>query len=117
MHAEMPWRSAESSSEFEHLGGDRSAGLGGRGEPTPALDLPRPGVLLSGFGSECFGRVTHRRPRSVGDDVGDLRGVVSSVTLVDVLDDLLAAAGLDVDVDIGRSVAMRGEEPLEQQPE
>ena len=48
---------------------------------------------------------------AVGDDVGDLRGVVAAVALVDVLDDLLAQVGFDVDVDVGRPVARRGQEP------
>ena len=61
--------------------------------------------------------VTHGRARLVGDHVGDLGGPVAAVTLVDVLDDLLAAAGLDVQVDVGRPVALRGQEPLEQQAE
>src|SRR5699024_1685519 len=38
-----------------------------------------------------------------------------AVAGVDVLDDLLAAAGFDVDVDVRRAVPIRGEEPLEQQ--
>jgi hypothetical protein len=42
---------------------------------------------------------------------------VPAVALVDVLDDLLAATGLDVDVDVRRAVALGREEPLEQQPE
>src|ERR1700736_6989662 len=40
-----------------------------------------------------------------------------AVPLVDVLDALLSPTGLDVDVDVRRPVAGRGEEALEQQPE
>ena len=50
--------------------------------------------------AERPGGVAHGRARPVGDDVGDLGGVVASVAGVDVLDDLLAAAGLDVEVDV-----------------
>ena len=39
-----------------------------------------------------------------------------AVLVVDVLDDLLAPVGLDVDVDVRRAVPLRGEEPLEEQP-
>ena len=34
---------------------------------------------------------------------------------VDILDDFLAAAGLDVDINIGRAIAVRGEKALEKQ--
>ena len=40
-----------------------------------------------------------------------------AVTLVDVLDHLLAAIRLDVDVDVGWPVAFGRQEPLEQQAE
>ena len=62
---------------------------------------------------------TSRRARAgaVGDDVGHLGGVQPAVALVDVLDDLLAPARLDVDVDVRRAVAGRREEPLEEQAE
>ena len=38
-------------------------------------------------------------------------------SVVDVLDHLLAALVLDVEVDVGRTVALGREEPLEEQPE
>ena len=60
-------------------------------------------------------RIADLRP--VGDDVGDLRGVLAPVALVDVLDRLLAPVALDVDVDVGRAVALGREEALEQQAE
>ena len=43
--------------------------------------------------------------------------VDAAVARVDVLDDLLAPIGLDVDVDVGWPVAVGRQEPLEQQPE
>ena len=39
---------------------------------------------------------------------------MAPVAVVDVLDDLLAAAALDVHVDVGRPVALGGQEPLEE---
>ena len=87
----------------------------GRDAPPP-VDLLAPGVLLAGRVSEGFGDVAHGGAGPVGDDVGDLRGVVPAVGVVDVLDDLLPSPGLDVDVDVRGAVAFGGEEPLEQQP-
>ena len=43
--------------------------------------------------------------------------MVASVLLVDVLDDLFAAVGLDVDVDVWRLAPLGSEEPLEHQLE
>ncbi len=83
----------------------------------PAVDLLRPGVLLAGGVAEGLGHVAHRRLGPVGDDVGHLGRVLAAVALVDVLDDLFAAVALDVDVDVGRAVALGREEPLEQQAE
>ena len=87
----------------------------GRADPRPALQPPGEGVLLAGGVPEGPGHVTHRRAGPVGDDVGHLGGVAAPVAPVDVLDDLFAAPALDVDVDVGRTVPLRGEEPFEQQ--
>ena len=90
---------------------------GGGGHTTPAVDLLRPGILLADLVAERLGHVAHRRAGPVGDHVGDLGGVVAPVALVDVLDHLLSTIALDVDVDVGRAVALHRQEPLEQQPE
>ena len=84
-------------------------------DPTPGVGRLGEGVLLAGGVAQRLGHVADRRAGPVGDDVGHLGRVTPSVTFVDVLDDLLAPVGLDVDVDVGRAVALRGEEPLEQQ--
>ena len=89
---------------------------GGLDRP-PGVHLLGPGVELAGRVPEGPAHVAHGRAGLVGDHVGDLGGPVAAVALVDVLDDLLAAAGLDVQVDVGRPVALRGQEPLEQQAE
>ena len=108
--------------EVEHLVGDRSGPvlvvlrLGHRHRP-PAVDALRPGVLLAGGVAERLGHVADRRARPVGDHVGDLGGVVAAVLVVDVLDDLLAAVALDVDVDVRRAVALGRQEAFEQQAE
>ena len=83
----------------------------------PPVHLLGPGVLLAGGVAERLGHVAHRRPGAVGDDVGHLGRVLPPVALVDVLDGLLPPVALDVDVDVGRTVALGRQEPLEQQPE
>jgi hypothetical protein len=59
--------------------------------------------------------VAHRGAAAVADDVGDHRRAVASVLRVDVLDHLLAARVLDVEVDVGRLRALDREEALEEQ--
>ena len=74
-------------------------------------------VSLISRGSEVLRRYMHEEaidPAIMGYSVG---GVVAAVALVDVLDHLLPAIGLDVEIDVGRTVALGREEPLEQQPE
>ena len=63
----------------------------------------------------AISRSAERGP--VGDHVGHLRGTLAPVLAVDVLDHLLAPLVLDVEVDVGRTVALEREEALEQQAE
>ena len=64
--------------------------------------------------AEGSGGVTDCGSGAVGDDVGDLGGTFSAVSGVDVLDDLLAAAGLDIEVDVRVAGSPRGQEALEE---
>ena len=59
--------------------------------------------------------VAQRRARPIADHHRGERGAVAAVLAVDVLDHLLAALVLEVDVDVGRLVALGADEPLEQQ--
>ena len=52
--------------------------------------------------------------RAVMDDRGGEAGAFAAVFGVDVLDDLLAALVLEIDVDVGRFLAFGGDEALEQ---
>lgn len=65
--------------------------------------------------AEDPGGVADREPRPIGDHVGYLGGVQAAVTGVDVLDDLLAAPGLQVEVDVRRARLLQGQEPFEEQ--
>jgi hypothetical protein len=89
---------------------------GGRGDAGGVVDLFGPRVLLSRRIAQGLGGIAQRGAGPVGDDIGDLGGVVPAVGVVDVPDGLLAAVGLDVDVDVRRPVPFGGQEPLEQQP-
>ncbi len=72
----------------------------------PAVDPLGERVGLTGREPHDLGHLAHRRAGPVGDDVGDLRGAVAPVLLVDVLDHLLAPLVLDVEVDVGRAVTL-----------
>ncbi|CFB95985.1 Uncharacterised protein [Mycobacterium tuberculosis] len=98
----MPRQVADLGGQVDHLLGDAVNVVG---LPGPVADLLAPRVLLARREAQGAGHVTHRAAPPVGDDVGDLGGVVAAVFVVDVLDDLFALIRLDVDVDVGWPVA------------
>ncbi len=59
--------------------------------------------------------VTDGRARAIGDHLGGDGGPLAAVFLVDVLEDLLAALVLEIDVDVRRLVALAADEALEEQ--
>ena len=92
---------------FGDLGGFR------RVEPPPPFDKPRPRVLVVDPVSERSGDVADGVLGSIGDDVGNLGRVSTTVFLEHVLDDFFAAVGVEVDVDVGRLVTQCGQEAFE----
>ena len=60
-------------------------------------------------------QIADRAAGPVGDHVADHGGVLPSVALVDILDDLFPALGIEVDVDIGRSKFVAAQKALEEQ--
>ena len=84
-------------------------------ERTPTIDVLGPCIGLTWGIAKCTGHIAHRRTRSVGNDIGDLSGVVTAMTLVHVLDDFFASTRFDVDIDIGWTVTLGGKKPFEQQ--
>ena len=81
----------------------------------PPRDRLGDGVHLPRIEIERLADVAQRALGPVGDQRGRQRGAVAPVLFVDVLDDLLAPLVLEVDVDVGRLVALLREEALEQQ--
>ena len=121
---------AEVTREVEHLLGEverelrdgrRTAvvaqALEATGAARPAVDPLGERVGVAGRQADGLRHLAQRRARPVGDHVGHLRGALAPVLVVDVLDHLLATLVLDVEVDVGRAVALEREEPLEQQAE
>ena len=104
------------SGQFEHRCGNRDVGVGRMfPDASPMVELFGEPVPATRPIAQRPGRITNRRARAVADDVGHLGAVVAPVTLVDVLDDLFAAVALDVDVNVGRPIALGGEKPFEEQ--
>src|SRR6266516_3206710 len=77
------------------------------GTPAPRPDLTCPLIQLLRLVAERPPGVAQRHPRPVRDHVGDLGRPVPAVPFIDVLDDLLPAAVLDVQVNVGRTVPAR----------
>ena len=66
---------------------------------------------------EGLSDILEDRSSPIRDDVGDHRRALPAVASIAVLDDLLPPLGLEVDVDVGRTSPLMGQEPLEWQPE
>ncbi len=112
--AEMPREALDLLRQVDHRLGDVVVlGVG----QAVAVGLLRPGVEGALGMAEGLAHVPDRRLRPVGDDVGHLGRVLPAVALVDVLDGLFPSPVLDVEVDVGRAVALRRQEALEQQLE
>ena len=63
---------------------------------------------------ECLADVAQRRARAVADHRRGQRGTITAVLGIEVLDHLLAPLMLEVDIDVGRLVALARDETLEQ---
>ena len=83
--------------------------------PDPRTRISSPGDRpLPRRKAERLAHVAHRALRPVADHRGGERGALAAVLAVDVLDHLLAPLVLEVDVDVGRLVALARHEALEQ---
>ena len=67
--------------------------------------------------TEDLGRFADRRARAIGDHRGREAGALAPIVIVDILDHLFAPLVLEVDVDVGRLVALGRNEALEQKIE
>ena len=85
-----------------------------------ALDRPAPHQAAERLG-QIFGQaerladITHRPAGAVSLDDGGQGRTIAAIGLVDPLDDFFAAFMLEIDIDIGRLLALARHEPLEQQ--
>src|SRR5699024_847379 len=59
--------------------------------------------------------IAKRTLAPVGNYIRYLRGAVAAVEIIDVLNNLFPAAGFDINISIGRAVAVRGKETFKQQ--
>ena len=82
--------------------------------PSHHANMPREPVDLREVEAERLADVAHRALRPVGDERGGERRAVAAVLAVDVLHHFLAPLVLEVDVDVGRLVALLADEALEQ---
>ncbi len=82
---------------------------------TPASTAAGQGVDLVRRQAQRLGDIPQGAGGAVAAGDGGEGGAITPVALKDVLDDLLAAVVLEIHVDIGRLVALAGEETLEQQ--
>src|SRR5690606_14741094 len=76
-------------------------------------------LIEGGYGvvrhPEYFGRLPDGAAGTVGNDIGGEPGAAAAIFLIDILHHLLAPFVLEIDIDIGRFVALRGDETAEDQ--
>ena len=120
---EVPWETLDRPRHHERLADARiarlepdraEARLADRADAVPPRHDTREAIDLLERKAEDLANLTERALRPVRDDLADHRRAIASIGLVDLLDDLLAALVLEVDVDVGRLAALRREEPLEE---
>src|SRR5207245_1717156 len=101
---------------------DRALGIEARiaqaGGELPAIVPPSDrfgdSVHLQRIEPERFPDVAQRALGLISDERGRQRSALAAVFVIDVLDDFLAPLVLEIDVDIGRLVALLRDEALEQ---
>jgi hypothetical protein len=81
--------------------------------PAPHLPGERGRQVLGQ--AQRLAHLAHRAARAEAADHGGERGVIVRVGAIDPLDHVLAPLMLEIDVDVGRLVAVLGNEALEQQ--
>src|SRR5690348_2773669 len=81
----------------------------------PAPDAPREGRRHVLGEAQGLADLADRAARAVADDGGGDAGALAAIFLVDVLDHLLAPLVLEIDIDVGRLVALGRDEALEEE--
>ena len=61
-----------------------------------------------------FRHFAHRRARAISDDSGGDTGAFATIFLVNILDDFLAPLVLEININIGRLIALGRDETLKQ---
>ena len=86
----------------------------GRKALVPPLEILRQPVDLIRREPQRLAHIANRAAAPIGDDGRGQRRAVAAVFVVDILNDLLAPLVLEIDVDVGRLVALLRDEALEE---
>src|SRR4029077_4568256 len=89
--------------------------LGNSGAAVPPLHDLRETAALLGREAEGLAEGTKRAARAGHDDGGGARRASATVLVIDILQHFRTPLVLEVDVDVGRLVALARDEALEQQ--
>src|SRR6185312_7510756 len=89
--------------------------LGDRLGTIPPLHGPGEASALIRIEAEGLAEITQRAARTISDDRRADGRALAPIFPVDVLNDFLAPLVLEIDVDIGRLVALARDETLEEQ--
>ena len=82
---------------------------------TPRVHLFAPRILLAWRKAKSTRHIAHRGLRPIRNDVGNLCSMMTTVSLIHVLNNFLASTTFNINVDIGWAVALWRQKPFEQQ--
>ena len=116
MNAQVPWCVLHLLGKLQHL--RRNAVVTAVYRYTngaPCIYLFAPCILLPRCKTKRASHVAHCRLRSIGNDVGNLCSMMTTVSLIHVLNDFFAPATFNININVGWAVAFWRQKPFEQQ--
>ena len=116
MNAQVSWRILYLFGKLQHLRRNVVVATIHR-DPncTPRIYLFAPRILLAWRKAKSTRHIAHRGLRPIRNDVGNLRSMMTAVSLIHVLNDFFASTTFNINVNIGWAVALWRQKPFEQQ--
>ena len=116
MNAQVSWCVLHLLGKLQHLCGNAVVTTVYRyANGTPRIHLFAPCILLPRRKTKSASHVAHCRLRSIRNDVGNLCSMMTTVSLIHVLNDFFAPAAFNININIGWAIALWRQKPFKQQ--